>query len=100
MPCINAKTMRFRVYEKGSNGEAYDTGKEISCTLEASNKYMEYIKGLPSNCIVRDYILLEVFKLYGFDLFSGHILSWVAGKEYIEGKISWKGTAWEIRRIS
>lgn len=105
MACINAKSMRFRVYTIdliiNKNGQYFpgkenhnwydrkfyeDTGKEFS--IESPNDVMKITS--------TNVGIIMYKKIFGFDRYTGSGVVWEPYKEYMEGHID---SAFFIKRI-
>jgi len=74
--------MTFRIYECDVAGKEYDAGKEFTC--EGGSSYE---------------VLMSTLKTYGFTLQSGYNIEWEYDKDFVVGRIYWRGVAWKIKRV-
>lgn len=117
MPCKEATSYTFAVYDIWPDGTECDTGKIFSITIEENRRIMEKF-GYGSGGGIDDYgILLVMFdKLFGFTIGpNGFVLKWDRDeldvpKRYVSGKLHWGGPRlpaaqiggfwWGIKRVA
>lgn len=89
---------RYRVYEYDTQGNAHDTGKEFTTSLEESKAWQTQHGYGKSNYIDPQFLLLAFFsKMFAFTLSSGYTCTPEdANGEHI---IGWRGNTWKLKLI-
>lgn len=92
MPCLQAKTMTFKVLEIDPNGIRHDLGKRFTVSIEESNQ-LYYQSTINPNSILH-FMMVKLFKFTGP---NGYQLEWIKTLE--TGIVRWRGEHFYIERV-
>lgn len=97
MGCLKSKEMKFRVWDIDSAGEAHETNREFSISLEESKRYDRNTQD-----IITLNAILWVFFVKMFSMTNNGFAirpNFGAEKDYKSLTIKWHNDTWRLTRI-